>query len=200
MGENPLSADLDRVLLRTRPLWEELRGRRLFVTGGTGFFGCWLLESFAWANQELALGAEMVVLTRNLERFQKKAPHLAARPDIKFHIGDARDFNFPAGPFSHVLHAATDSVTKPGEDDPALMFDTIVTGSRRVLEFAAQSGAKKFLLTSSGAGLRRPAAGDNPYCRGLSGRARSFDSARRLRGRQARQRIALRHSRSPLRD
>ena len=151
MADNPLSTDLDHVLLRTRPLWEELRGRRLFVTGGTGFFGCWLLESFAWANQRLGLGAEMLVLTRNPERFRNKAPHLAARPDIQFHIGDARDFEFPAGPFSHVIHAATESATNLGEEDPALMLEGIAAGTRRALDFAARCGAKKFLLTSSGA-------------------------------------------------
>ena len=31
------------------------------------------------------------------------------------------------------------------------MFDTIVEGTRRALEFARQSGARKFLLASSGA-------------------------------------------------
>ena len=151
MAGNPLSADLDQVLLRTRPIWEELRGGRLFVTGGTGFFGCWLLESFAWANQRLGLGAEMLVLTRNLEVFRKKAPHLAHRTDIHFQTGDVRDFAFPAGPFSHVIHAATEANEKLNNEDPGLMLDTIVAGTRRALDCATRCGAKKFLLTSSGA-------------------------------------------------
>ena len=75
MPDNPLSADLDHVVEHLRPLREELRGARLFITGGTGFFGCWLLESFAWANEQLGLGAEAAVLTRNFEAFEKKAPH-----------------------------------------------------------------------------------------------------------------------------
>jgi nucleoside-diphosphate-sugar epimerase len=151
MADNVLSADLDHVLRRTRPLWEELRGARLFVTGGTGFFGCWLLESFAWANQQLGLGAEMLVLTRNLEAFRKKAPHLTGRADIQFHIGDVRDFPFPTGQFSHVIHAATEASEKLNNDDPNLMLNTIVEGTRNALDFTSYCGAKKFLLTSSGA-------------------------------------------------
>jgi len=151
MAGHPLSADLDHVLLRTRPLWEELRGCRLFVTGGTGFIGCWLLESFAWANDRLGLGAEALVLTRNLEAFARKAPHLARRPDIRFQAGDVRDFAFPAGRFSRVIHAATDASSKLNDEHPGVMLDTIVTGTRRALDFSAQCGAKQFLLTSSGA-------------------------------------------------
>ena len=54
---NLLTNDLNHILAHTKDLWEELRGRRIFITGGTGFFGCWLLESFIWANDQLDLKA-----------------------------------------------------------------------------------------------------------------------------------------------
>ena len=148
---NPLAADLDHVLALTQGLWEELRGQRVFITGGTGFFGCWLLESFAWANNRLNLDATAVVLTRSVERFQRKAPHLASHPAIHFHIGDVRDFDFPDGHFAHVIHAATEASATLNAENPLLMLDTIVEGTRHTLEFARQCGATKFLLTSSGA-------------------------------------------------
>lgn len=148
---NKLAADLDHVLAHTRELWEEMRGQRIFVTGATGFFGMWLLESFAWANDKLGLNAKLVALTRNAEAFRAKAPHLCSREDIQLHVGDVRDFKFPAGQFSYVIHAATEASAKLNSENPFLMFDTCVTGTRRALEFAAACGAKKFLLTSSGA-------------------------------------------------
>lgn len=149
--QNPLTSDLDYILTHTAGLWDEFRGNRIFVTGGTGFFGCWLLESFAWANDRLGLGSEAVVLTRNAEGFLYRAPHLAKHPAIHFHPGDMQSFEFPSGRFSHVIHAATESTSGLNERNPPEMLDSIIAGTRRVLDFAASCGAGKFLLTSSGA-------------------------------------------------
>lgn len=149
VGEsNPLARDLDEVLAGTGALWDELRGARLFLTGGTGFFGCWLLETLLWANDKLALDASAVVLTRDAAAFHKKAPHLAGHRAVTLHAGDIRTFTFPEGPFTHVVHAATTSSAPVAPDE---MFDTIVDGTRRALQFARVSGAPRFLLTSSGA-------------------------------------------------
>jgi nucleoside-diphosphate-sugar epimerase len=146
-----LAADLDHVLTHTYELWEELRGKQIFLTGGTGFFGCWLLESFAWANEKLNLNASVLVLTRNLNAFRQKAPHLVTQPAIKFHLGDVRSFEFPKGNFSHVIHAATEVNTKLNEENPLLMLDVITQGTKHTLEFAKHCRAQKFLLASSGA-------------------------------------------------
>lgn len=148
---NPLSADLDHILDHTRDLWEQVRGKRIFVTGGTGFFGCWLLESFCWANDHLDLRASATVLTRNSQAFQRKAPHLALHPAVHLHSGDVRSFGFPEGEYSHVIHAATEVSAKMSDENPLLMLDTIVEGTRHTLEFARHCGTAKFLLTSSGA-------------------------------------------------
>lgn len=143
--------DLDHVLDYTRDLWNEVRGERIFVTGGTGFFGCWLMETFLYANARLDLGARAVVLTRNRGAFAQKAPHLESAAAIDFCEGDVQSFAFPAGSFSHVIHAATDADQKLQQEQPLMVLDSVVQGTRRTLELARECGAGKFLLTSSGA-------------------------------------------------
>jgi nucleoside-diphosphate-sugar epimerase len=148
---NFLAKDIDHILTHTSPLWEELQGQSLFITGGTGFFGCWLLESFTYINDRLNLNARATVLTRNPDSFRAKAPHLANHPAITLHAGDIRSFEFPDGDFPYIIHAATEASAQLNRENPLLMFDTTFEGTRRALEFAQQSNARKFLLTSSGA-------------------------------------------------
>jgi nucleoside-diphosphate-sugar epimerase len=143
------AADLDHVLEHTPQVWDQLRRARIFITGGTGFFGTWLLESLICAIDRFDLAIEAVVLTRSPERFAEKSPHLATHRALRLHCGDVRDFNFPDGGFTHVIHAAFPS-TKP-LSDPRATVAVILQGAERTLQFAEHSRAEHFLFTSSGA-------------------------------------------------
>lgn len=71
--------ELDEVLDRTPDVWERLRGGRLFLTGGTGFFGRWLLASLLRANERLGTDIRRVVMSRNPDGFiDRSAPERVA--------------------------------------------------------------------------------------------------------------------------
>lgn len=159
---NTLEHDLDGIMTRTAPLWEGLRDQSFFITGGTGLFGRWLLESLARANRQFDLNLKVTVLTRNAQAFAQKAPHLANDPAIDFHHGDVRDFAFPERNYSYFIHGATTSAdeTFRGED-PLRKFDTLVSGTRRMLDFAAQCKPRRLLFLSSGVAYGVPPSGIN---------------------------------------
>ncbi|WPB58073.1 NAD-dependent epimerase/dehydratase family protein [Xylophilus sp. GOD-11R] len=128
--------------------WQVLRGQRIFLTGGTGFVGKWLLATLAQARRQLSLDCRVTVLSRNPNAFRAEAPWLAEAPGIELLRGDVRDFALPAGRFDTVIHAATDVVATA---TPLETFDTCVLGTRRVLDLAVQAQAGRVLLVSSGA-------------------------------------------------
>ena len=121
------------------------------MTGGAGFFGMWLIETFLWANQKLDLAAELHVLSRDPAALLQKRPHLAGQPGLAFYAGNMASFVFPGGQFSHVIHAATEHYDSPSAEDLLAAFGRDLEGTRRVLDFARQSGAMRVLFTSSGA-------------------------------------------------
>ena len=152
MAASPLSPeDLGHILNNTAPLWNEMRNQRLFLTGGTGFFGSWLTESFLHINRSLNLNAHATILTRNAAAFTRKAPHLTREPALTLLEGDVRTFTFPNGDYEYVIHAATEASLKQIEEAPSEMLSTILEGTARTLEFAAAHGTRKLLFTSSGA-------------------------------------------------
>ncbi len=119
--------------------------QRIFVTGGTGFFGKSILSQWQRTPQP---NTELVILSRNSDTFLSCNPCFQGITDVSFINGDVRNFAFPDGDFSAVIHAAT----------PATQFITdaeissiILEGTKRVLEFCKIRSIQKLLYISSGA-------------------------------------------------
>ena len=146
-----LENDLDNVLSHSAGSWEELSGGNIFLTGGTGFFGCWLVSTFLHANRHCKLNATLHLLTRNPAAFLARMPHFRNRSDLVLHQGDVRSFMPPKIRCSHVIHAAVADESEPEFPRCISSFNGIIDGTRGVLEFARLCGAKKLLFTSSGA-------------------------------------------------
>lgn len=144
------TTDLDEVLRLTTPsVWVGLREQSLFITGGTGFVGRWLLECLLHAEREMNLGLSLTVLTRDPDKFIAASGHLATAPAVTLVRGDVLDFEFPTGSFSSVIHAALP--VAPPESANGELQRIAEAGARRVCEFAAASRARRLLHVSSGA-------------------------------------------------
>ncbi len=144
------ASDLDEILGHCAS-WQDLRGARVLLTGGTGFFGTWLLEAFAHAERQLGLGLKVRVLSRDPEAFLNRHPHLIGASWLEWQTGDVLTLAPDSARYTHVIHGATAASATLNASQPRVMFDTIVEGTKRTLDVAIASGAKRFLLLSSGA-------------------------------------------------
>jgi nucleoside-diphosphate-sugar epimerase len=126
--------------------WRALTRQSIFITGGTGFIGKWLLATLIDANEKLSLDCRITVLSRDPGAFQRAWPAVAGR--VHWIAGDVRDFPITKQHFDVIVHAATDVASQLSPQD---VFTTCFDGTRRVLELASRCGASRLLLVSSGA-------------------------------------------------
>lgn len=144
--------------------------QRIFITGGTGFFGKSILD-YRLRHPDFLADADITILSRNPDAFIAAFPNLANQQGLHFIQGDVRTFQYPNIPspehsanFDILIHAATSAVTTISDDE---MYSTIVDGTRHVLEFAKTHGVKKLLFTSSGAvyGPQTTSVSEDAPCR-----------------------------------
>ncbi len=129
----------------------QLKNANIFITGGTGFIGKWIIESIIYANDLKNIKIKISILTRNSKLFKDNFPHIGNNACITFIDGDIQNFTYPSTSFDYIIHAATEASAKLNIENPLLMADVIINGTRRLLDFAIFSQAKRVLFLSSGA-------------------------------------------------
>lgn len=149
--EQLIQSETIRMFPPTVAYWEALRNARLFMTGATGLFGRWLLPAAIHANKELGLNLTLVLLTRNAAALRQSISLLQGAVGVQILEGDVKQFTFPESNFDYVIHGATTSAHETFHGETSLWkFNTLVDGTRHVLEFARRVGTKRVLFLSSG--------------------------------------------------
>lgn len=158
----PLPAsDLAEVSERVMAVAGDLRGASILVTGGTGFVGTWLVESFLHLDRIADLGARMVVLTRDADAYAARAPHLVSDRRLSIQVGTlglAGCFDGLEG-ITHVIHAGSDVNRRMSPEEALEALRTLDQGTEELLEAAKAWPMKRFLYISSAAVYGKPHEG-----------------------------------------
>lgn len=144
---------LARILERASGDLDQLRGRRILVTGATGFFGAWLLATLATARHTRGLDVEVIALSRGATAFRAAHPAREAEA-IRWVDADVRNLSEPGllpERLDEVVHLATPASATLNAEAPTEMLDIIHAGTKSAIECAVRTGARRMLLTSSGA-------------------------------------------------
>ena len=121
------------------------KGKRVFITGHTGFKGAWLS---LWLN---SLGAEVT----GYALAPPTVPSLFALTDlekrIRFIEGDIRDFQSLLGAMDQcrpeiVIHMAAQAIVRKSYQDPLETYSTNVMGTVNLLEAVRRTGGVKVVV------------------------------------------------------
>ena len=146
-----ISGDVRAIHSRLGHFLESFQNKKIFITGGTGFFGRWLLQILCTLIRDQNYKIEIYVLSRNPQRFLKDHANFPFQQYINFIKGDVTDFKLPDIEIDYLIHMATTAAeeTFTGEDQ-LKKIDLLYRGTRNTLENAVARGVKKVLFTSSG--------------------------------------------------
>ena len=127
----------------------KMQGRRLYLSGATGFFGKNLLSLLAYlARQGATFG--VTALSRSPERFLAEQSWSRNLAWLDWQAGDVGSPWPGEGRYDYVIHAATETAAD-FHRDKLNVFEQILSGTRNSMAFAAAHGVRRVLLTGSGA-------------------------------------------------
>jgi len=144
-------SDAESVLEGRSARLDALRGQHLFISGGTGILGSWLLELTKVLNERHGFALRVTVLSRRAKKFVESYPHLGSQKGVSFVEGDIRHFTEFPRDINYVIHAAALTDRRFIASNPSAVAEVCGVGALRVLKAATLlEDLRKMVLMSSG--------------------------------------------------
>ena len=144
--------DIDEIFKLIGEDWDILKNSNILISGGTGLFGRSIIVSMIHANNLKNLNLKIYLISRD----ENPQHHFDIIKDhhgiIRYIKSDIRDFTSKDLNINYIIHAATNSNSEFIKNNPDITLDTIVNGTKKLLQFSlTQKKLKSFLFISSGA-------------------------------------------------
>jgi len=130
--------DLDEIISRCAPEIEQVLSRNVLITGGSGFVGRWIIESFARVAQQFGVTSKIVSINRSTPPWQSELIRQGLLEVVNADI--TNDLRLE-GQFGYVFHCATPASALLNQTNPLEM--------RRVIEVGAERVIRRFLGTAT---------------------------------------------------
>jgi dTDP-glucose 4,6-dehydratase len=144
-----LDQDAEFILSKLDHFLPLLSGRRIFLTGATGFFGKHILHAIQSINSVIDEPIKLVALARNPNAFITRFP-LFDDKNIEFLQGDILEPVSIVNDFDYIINTAVASTQELACNDPKEIYQVAYMGTKNIIDFAQTNPQAKILYTSSG--------------------------------------------------
>lgn len=138
--------------------WNQLNNKTVFISGGTGFVGQFLIDVLKYRNKYFNSNIKIISCARRSVDSCSEVEYL--KHDI------TQPLNLNHRTLDYIIHLASNTHPEQYASDPVGTIATNVFGCHNLLETARKSGTKRFLLASSveiyGEGTSAPM--DESFC------------------------------------
>ena len=102
-----ISQDIEKIIQKNILSKTFFKDKIILITGGTGFFGKWLLNFFITLNSKYSANIKIFVISRNPDQFLKDNNQDKFYDEINFIKSDLKTVNLKGKKFDYCFHMAT---------------------------------------------------------------------------------------------
>lgn len=146
-NKDVLQEDLAAVSQADYIPWNQLQGRSVLVTGGTGLIGSTVIKVLCYANTVKNLRLKIFALVRNLEKAERMLGH--ENEVLHFVQGSVEKLPEINEPVDYIIHGASPTASLFFVEHPVETIQIAVQGTSNLLELAKEKAVKSFIYLSS---------------------------------------------------
>ncbi len=145
-----VAEDVEEIVTTTHVDWNAFAGKRVLITGASGFLPAYMVETLLYLNFTRNLNVQITALVRSKANFEQRFAHHLGNPNLTALVQDVTQPISLGLPHHFIIHAASQASPKYYGVDPVGTLSANVLGTMQLLELARSHPVISFMYFSSG--------------------------------------------------